>query len=80
MEIGWIMAGFFVFVSMVFVAVALFLPEWVGITGKKAKDIMAEHQEESAPTGSLPSTQASPAQTSSLAVSSEKTDAPKSRR
>lgn len=65
-EIGWIMAGFFVFVSMVFVAVALFLPEWVGITGKKAKDIMAEHQEESAPTGS------------STEASSEKTEAPKS--
>ena len=44
MEIAWIMGGFFIFVLMVFVIVALLLPEWVGITGKKAKDVIA-HQE-----------------------------------
>ena len=39
---GWIMAGFFVFVTIVFMVIALFVPEWVGITGKKAREIMKE--------------------------------------
>ena len=43
MEIGWLMFGFFVFVTLIFVAVAFFLPEWVGITGKKAQEYMKEH-------------------------------------
>ena len=38
------MAFFFVFVTMVFVAIAVFLPEWLGITGKKAKQIIADQQ------------------------------------
>lgn len=33
---------FFIFITMIFVAVAIFLPEWLGITGKKAKEIIAE--------------------------------------
>lgn len=45
MAIGWIMAGFFVFVTLIFVAIAFFLPEWVGITGNKAKEIMKEQTE-----------------------------------
>lgn len=49
MEIGWIMLGFFVFVTLAFVAFALFLPEWVGITGKKARDIMKEQQGDALP-------------------------------
>lgn len=44
MSIGWIMGGFFCFVTLLFVAIAFFLPEWVGITGKKAKQIMKEQQ------------------------------------
>ncbi len=42
MGLGWIMTGFFVFVTLVFVVIAFFLPEWVGITGNKAKEIMKE--------------------------------------
>ncbi len=42
MEIGWLMFGFFVFVTLIFVAIAFFLPEWVGITGKKAQEYMKE--------------------------------------
>ncbi len=42
MSLGWIMAGFFTFVTLIFVAIAFFLPEWVGITGQKAKEIMKE--------------------------------------
>lgn len=44
MEIIWAMTGFFIFVTMVFVVIAVFFPEWVGITGKKAHDIMEDHQ------------------------------------
>jgi hypothetical protein len=47
MSIGWIMGGFFVFVTLLFIVVAIFLPEWVGITGKKAKEIMKEQQGDS---------------------------------
>jgi hypothetical protein len=42
MEIVLAMGIFFVFVTVIFIAVAVFLPEWVGITGKKAKEIMKE--------------------------------------
>ena len=44
MEIGWIMTGFFIFVTMLFVALAFFFPEWVGITGKKARHYMQEQR------------------------------------
>lgn len=43
------MAIFFVIVTMVFIAVAVFLPEWLGITGKEARKIIAEHQQEGSP-------------------------------
>ena len=36
---------FFLFITVVFIAVAIFLPEWVGITGKKAKDVLKEQAE-----------------------------------
>lgn len=44
MSLGWIMGAFFIFVTFVFIAIAFFLPEWVGITGKKAKKNIEEHQ------------------------------------
>jgi hypothetical protein len=44
MEMGWILGGLFVFVTMIFLVVAVFLPEWVGITGKKAQQTMKEQQ------------------------------------
>lgn len=49
MEIGWIMFGFFIFITLLFIAVAFFLPEWVGITGKRAKEIQKEHVAENTP-------------------------------
>lgn len=49
MEVGWIIGGFFLFCLIVFIAVAIMLPEWVGITGKKAKDIMSHQQGDSSP-------------------------------
>lgn len=39
------MGIFFIVVTMIFVAVAIFLPEWLGITGKKALKIIEEQQE-----------------------------------
>lgn len=47
MEIGWILTGFFIFVTLLFMAFAFFLPEWVGISGKKAREIMQEQQGDS---------------------------------
>ncbi|MNL49903.1 hypothetical protein D3C87_1728740 [compost metagenome] len=38
------MGFFFIFITMIFVAIAVFLPEWLGITGKKAKQIIADQQ------------------------------------
>lgn len=49
MEFAFVMIGFFIFVTMVFVVIAVFFPEWVGITGKRAKEIQ-EHQKSEAPT------------------------------
>lgn len=49
MEIAWIMGGFFAFVTIVFIAIAFFFPEWVGITGDQARKTMAEQA------GDLPS-------------------------
>jgi len=50
MEIGLVMGLFFLVCTVIFVFIAIFLPEWVGITGKKAHEIMKEHVEEP-PTG-----------------------------
>lgn len=46
MEILWIMGFFFILCTMLFLAIAFFFPEWVGITGKKAHEINKSHQEE----------------------------------
>lgn len=42
------MSIFFVVITMIFVAIAFLLPEWMGITGSKAKQIIADHQQEQA--------------------------------
>jgi hypothetical protein len=34
----------FVFVTIAFLAIAYFLPEWVGIQGKVAKEIESQHR------------------------------------
>lgn len=47
MEIIWIMGFFFIFITFVFIIIAFFFPEWLGITGSKAKTIIDSHQEES---------------------------------
>jgi hypothetical protein len=40
----WILLGLFIVVTLIFVAVALFFPELVGITGQVAKEIEKEHR------------------------------------
>lgn len=39
----WALTVFFIFITVVFLVIALAFPEWVGITGKKALDIQ-KHQ------------------------------------
>jgi hypothetical protein len=46
MEVAVVLGVFFLVCTLVFVFIAIFLPEWVGITGKKAKDVMKEQQGE----------------------------------
>lgn len=45
MDIVLAMSIFFIVVTMIFVAIAVFLPEWMGITGKRAKQIIAAQQQ-----------------------------------
>jgi hypothetical protein len=49
MEIGWILGGIFLFATLIFIAICFFLPEWVGITGNKARQNMKEHQGDQKP-------------------------------
>ncbi len=44
MDIMWILAFFFIFITIVFVVFAVFFPEWIGITGKKALEIQKHQQ------------------------------------
>jgi hypothetical protein len=44
MELIWILIGFFALCTLVFIVIALFWPEWVGITGKKALEIQKHQQ------------------------------------
>jgi hypothetical protein len=46
MSIGWILGGIFLFVTLIFIAICFFLPEWVGITGPKARQNLKDHEEE----------------------------------
>ena len=43
MEIIVVLGIFFILVTVIFIAVALFLPEWLGITGAKAKEVIKSH-------------------------------------
>lgn len=47
MELVWIMFAFFTLVTIIFVVIALFFPEWVGITGKKALEVEKHQQADS---------------------------------
>lgn len=43
---------FFIIMTAIFIAVAVFLPEWVGIAGKKSHDVTLEQQGETQSTSS----------------------------
>jgi hypothetical protein len=49
MELGFLLGGLFVLLVMIYIAVAIFAPEWVGIQGKIAKDIESAHRTDKAP-------------------------------
>lgn len=49
MELIWVLTILFVFVTLVFIVIAYFLPEWVGITGKTARQAMREQSGEEEP-------------------------------
>jgi hypothetical protein len=44
MTLTWLLLGFFIFVTMIFLVIAFLFPEWVGITGSKAKEIQKHQQ------------------------------------
>jgi hypothetical protein len=46
MNIALAMSVFFLVCFLVYVFIAIFVPEWVGITGRKAKSVLHEHREE----------------------------------
>jgi hypothetical protein len=43
MEMVIALGIFFIVVTAVFVSIAFFFPEWLGITGSKAKEIIQSH-------------------------------------
>ena len=59
MDIIWVLIGFFALITLVFVVIAIFLPEWVGITGKRALEIQ-KHQHSETPEASDKKTEATP--------------------
>lgn len=46
----YLIIGMSVFFFILYGVIAILFPEWVGITGKKAKQIEADHRETSKPT------------------------------
>lgn len=47
MEIAWMLGILFVASTVVFMAIALLYPEWVGITGKVAKEFEKQQRGDS---------------------------------
>jgi len=43
MDITWMMGIFFVFLAFVYIALVIFVPEWVGIQGRTARKIEESH-------------------------------------
>lgn len=43
MDLIWGLLIFFIFITVIFLVIALMFPEWVGITGKRALEIQ-KHQ------------------------------------
>lgn len=58
MDIALVMGLFFLICTVVFFMIVIFLPEWVGITGSKAREVMAEQEQQSQTQEEKPNTQA----------------------
>lgn len=39
MELVWVMIAFFIFITILFIVLAVAFPEWFGITGNRAREI-----------------------------------------
>lgn len=62
MSIEWILVIFFVFVTLLFVAIAAMFPEWVGITGRKNQEYYEKLEKDGAAAQNAPTeTKAEPA-------------------
>ena len=59
MDLIWVMFLFFILITLVFIIIGVFFPEWVGITGKKAKEIQ-KHQQEEIPAEEIASSKKDP--------------------
>ncbi len=49
----WVMLGFFIFITILFLVLAVLFPEWFGITGQVALKIQ-EHQKGDKPSDPAP--------------------------
>lgn len=49
MELVAAMGIFFILITMLFIGLAVFFPEWFGITGKKAHEVIAAQKDETSP-------------------------------
>lgn len=45
MDLMWVMFAFFIFVTVLFIILAVAFPEWFGITGKHALEIHKHHSD-----------------------------------
>ena len=45
MELVWVMITFFIFITILFIVMAIAFPEWFGITGKRALEIRKNQEE-----------------------------------
>lgn len=52
MEIGWLLGILFTLSTLVFIVIAVMFPEWVGITGKVAKEFEKQQRGDNSGDGS----------------------------
>ncbi len=45
MEMIVVLGMFFIFITILFITIAFYFPEWLGITGAKAKEVIESHAE-----------------------------------
>jgi hypothetical protein len=64
MDFAWILGIFFIFTTVIFMILAFFLPEWIGLSGETAKKITAHQtdQQEEPPEALAPNIKDNPRQ------------------